>query len=648
MDMENKIRLKRLLHPGQVATLLKDFVSLLGPQVSLAVSDTPDRLLGSHRPLSPEVVHALWEAAPEATQVVVTSQGAATPICVGAQQVGLILATGPLPPPPETQTVLTALRHALESLAGVALERRAVAREALDRYQELNLLYNIGETLATCLNVDDLLQRALTEATQIIQARRGAILLYDETGELVVAASTGMTEELETFIAEGHTLAEEVARTGKPQIVNGFDLMENRVGGEQQTPLLAVPLLTSERKLGTIVLAGKAGAEPSVSVSVSVFTAGDEKLLSALAWQAAIALENARLFDDVRQQRDEIATMKRYMDNIFASITSGVITTDNHDVITTFNRAAETILCIPIHQAVNRLYHQALDFLCRTPLPTLIDDVRQQRKSYVAQEIRPRLPHGEQLYLNLSISTLQGSEGEILGVAIVMDDVTEKHHYERERALVRHYLPSGLVDRLPDDTAEFGLHEERRVITTLFADIQGFSGFSEANPPERVIEVLNNYMTLSGAAVRFNWGIVDKYMGDAVMALFNTPLLERKDHAWRAVRMAWTLKEAVEAYHHYIAPAERLSLGFGVCTGVVVVGNVGTEDRKEYTAVGDTVNVAKRLQENTQSGQILISHETWKMVRERVKVNALPSMRVKGRKAYTRVYELVGLVDVGW
>jgi len=643
MDIERKLRLKKLLYPEQIRTLLKDFAPLLGPGVSLAVSDEPGHLLGSHQSFPPEVAHTLWKAmqvgqlstAAEAAEVTITSQGAATPIRVEMQRVGLILATGPLPPPARTQAALTTLKHALESLAKVALEKRAIAHETLDRYREINLLYNLGETLATCLDVDELLQQVLTEASQIIQAHQGAVLLYDEAGELVTAASTGLTKDLERAIVGGQMLAEVVARTGKPQIVNDFDGFPDR---EQRIPLLAVPLRTSERQLGAILLAGKAKG------AASVFTAGNEKLLSALAWQAAIALENARLFDNVRQQRDEIATMKHYMDNIFASIASGVITTDIHDIITTFNRAAEMILLIPARHAVNRPYRQVLSFLRSTSLPTLIEDVRQHRRTYADKEICSYLPQGEQIYLSVSVSTLMGSGRETLGVAIVVDDVTEKHRYEQERALVRRYLPSGLVDRLPHDLAELGLRGERQVITTLFADIQGFTGFSEVNPPERVMEVLNGYLTLAGAAVRFNQGIVDKYMGDAVMALFNTPLLEEKEHAWRAVQAAWALKKAVESHHHHVAPEDQLSLGIGICTGEAVVGNVGTEDRMEYTAIGDTVNLAKRLQENARPGQILISHTTWEIVRDRVQVNPLPAIRVRGRQTFTSIYEVVGLI----
>ncbi len=632
--MEN-IQLGKLLRSRKLVPLLKDFVLLLGPGAILAVSDRPDHLIGDHpyprdKEIAPERINALWQATSDADGVITSPQGAAAPLRLESERVGLIIATGELPPNPQTEALLTLCQHTLELLAQTTLEKRAVTREALDRYREVNLLYNLGETLTTCLDMDELLQLMLTEASQIIQAQSGIVLLHQpENQKLTLAASTGSAADIEVIVTEGLSLAETVTETGKPQITNG---------GEHHPPLLAVPLLTTDRRLGVILLGDKKG----------IFTAGDEKLLTALAWQAAIALENARLFESVRQQRDEIATMKRYMDYIFASIASGVITTNNQDIITTFNRAAETILRIPAYEAVNRPFNEALRFLRHTSFPQLVQDVKTRHHPQVSQEITPHLPQGERLHLNMSISLLQGrSTEETLGVAIVVDDVTEKRRYERERAVVRRYLPAGLVDRLPQNMTDLGLEGERRVITTLFADIRGFTSFSEVNPPERVVDVLNRYFTLSEAAVRFNWGIVDKYMGDAILALFNTPLLEQENHALRAVRMAWVLNEAIEAYHNYIPPDERLAMGFGISTGIVVVGNVGAEDRMEYTVVGDTVNLARRLQQNARPGQILISHETWEMVRDEVDVNILPAMRLKGRQAFTRVYEVVTLGQNG-
>jgi len=641
MGKKQELRLKKLLRSGQVQVLLKDFASLLGPDARLAISDEPDHLLESYPSFPPQVALALWKTAAGTAEPTITQCGAATPICLEERTLGLILATGQLPEPTQVRTTLTTLKHTLESLVQATWEKRAIALETLDRYREINLLYSLREKLAICMDVDKLSQRALIEATRIVQAHRGALLLYNDGGELTVIARVETAQQpkspkqkgLETIFKKGLSIAKQVARTGKSQIVNDFRAYEYE---EESTPLLVVPLLTSERHIGAILLAGK-GED-------MFFTAGDEKLLSTLAWQAAISLENARLFDNVRRQRDEIATMKHYRDNVLASITSGVITIDTQGAIVTLNRAAETILRIPARQAINRPYHEALGFLRATPLPSLIDKVLRYQNTYLDQEVCPFIPKGEQLHLNVSLSPLQGSGGETLGVAIVMDDVTEKHRYEQERMLISRYLPSGLVDRLPNDLAKLGLRGERRIITSLFADIQGFTGFSEVNPPERVLEVVNGYMTLAEAAVRFNRGIVDKYEGDGVMILFNTPLLEDEEHALKAVRTAWALKKAVEAYHQHVPPDEQLHLGIGVCTGEAVVGNVGTEARMEYTAIGDTVNLSKRLQENAQPGQILICHTTWQLTRDWIQVNPLPVLRVKGRQAAIRIYELV---DIG-
>ena len=636
--MKKELYLKRLVHTEQIETLLHEFAPSLGPEISLAVSDADGHLLGSHRPFPADVVSSLLEAArgvvdldgPDRDDIVSTPLGLVTPICVEEQQVGLVMVTSSLPLPDQTQVALAALRCSLESLAMMALEKRAVVQETLDRYREINLLYKLGETLITCLDVNELPQRALAESNRIIQARWGAVLLYDEEKKLTITTSVGPTGELAKVVAQARTLLEEVARTGKPKIINDFS------DGERRVPLLIVPLRTSERRLGVILLVDKVGEEG--------FTAGDEKLLSALSWQAAISLENARLFHNVRRQRDEIATMKNYMDNIFASIVSGVITIDTQDIVTTFNQAAETILRVSAQQAVGRSYQQELGFLCDTPLPALIENVCQRGGAGMTREIGLRLPQGEQLYLNLSLSPLRGGGEENLGVAIVMEDVTEKRRHERESALVRRYLPSELVDRLPHDLAELGLHGERREITVFFTDVRGFTKLSEFKPPEWVVERLNAYLAMAVTEVRARRGIVDKYMGDGVMALFNTPLLEEEEHAWQAVQTAWAVKEAMEAYHRHAALEDQFSVGIGVCTGDAVVGNVGAKDRMEYTAIGNPVNIAFFLQGHAQPGQILLGHTTWEVVQNRVHVNPLEAIRVKGQQSPTRIYELVGLI----
>jgi adenylate cyclase len=244
--------------------------------------------------------------------------------------------------------------------------------------------------------------------------------------------------------------------------------------------------------------------------------------------------------------------------------------------------------------------------------------------------------------LSMNLSPLKDAQEETLGVAIVIDDLTEKKRFERERSMVKRYLPSELVDRLAD-LKELRLGGTRQLTTTFFADIRGFTTYSEQHDPEHVVEVLNNYFSMAAKIIRANKGIVDKYLGDAVMAHFGTPLRPIADHALQAVRTAWAIKQKMDEYHKSVPPADRLSYGMGVNTGEAVVGNVGGEDQMEYTPIGDAVNLAKRLQESAKPGQILLSQSTYEEVKDHVKVNTLQPIQVKGRTAFEQVYELVGI-----
>ena len=243
--------------------------------------------------------------------------------------------------------------------------------------------------------------------------------------------------------------------------------------------------------------------------------------------------------------------------------------------------------------------------------------------------------------LSMNLSTLRDAQDATLGVAIVVDDLTEKKRFERERAMIKRYLPSQLVDNLPDDLSELKLRGERQQITTLFADIRGFSTFSERSDPEKVVEVINQYFAFALAAVDRYEGVIDKYLGDAVMAHFNTPLRPVEGHAWRAVLTAWDFKQAIAEHLEQMPVEDRLDVGIGINTGESVVGNVGALGRMEYTAIGDAVNLAKRLQERARGGQILLSSSTYELVKDHVEVKALDPIQVKGRQAHEQAYELL-------
>jgi PAS domain S-box-containing protein len=375
-------------------------------------------------------------------------------------------------------------------------------------------------------------------------------------------------------------------------------------------------------------------------IKTGLFSEGDRRLLSAIADQSAVAIENARLFQNIKHNLEEITNMKNLMDNIFASIASGVITTDTQDKITLFNRAAESILGVSADLSIGSDYRQALSSLERTPLPELVDNVKRRRRRYIGYEIEADLPERGVTNLSMNLSTLRDAQDATLGVAIVVDDLTEKKRFERERAMIKRYLPAQLVDSLPDDLSELKLRGERQQITTLFADIRGFSSYSERSDPEKVVGIINRYFAFALAAIDHRSGIIDKYMGDAVMAHFNTPLRPVADHAWNAVLAAWDFKQVVDEYLSVVPIEDRLSIGIGINTGEPVVGNVGAEDRMEYTAIGDAVNVASRLEGMTKERGVplLLTRATADRLGPDVALVAHGELPVRGRDRPIEVF----------
>jgi adenylate cyclase len=511
----------------------------------------------------------------------------------------------------------------------------------LGELENLTALYNVSQIVNSTLDLSEVLNLTMDLIIQVTGAERGFLMLMDgPSGELAFRVARNMDRETiaGSSFEISRSIVNKVAEEGKPILTTNaqadprFSTQASVVSYSLRS-ILCVPLRVKGKITGVIYADNR--------IKTGLFSEGDRRLLSAIADQSAVAIENARLFQNIKHNLEEITNMKNLMDNIFASIASGVITTDTQDKITLFNRAAESILGVSADRSIGSDYRQALSPLEKTPLSELVDNVKRRRRRYIGYEIEADLPERGVTNLSMNLSTLRDAQDATLGVAIVVDDLTEKKRFERERAMIKRYLPAQLVDSLPDDLSELKLRGERQQITILFADIRGFSSYSERSDPEKVVGVINRYFAFALSAIDRREGIIDKYMGDAVMAHFNTPLRPVADHAWNAVLAAWDFKQVVEEYLSVVPVEERLSIGIGINTGEPVVGNVGAEGRMEYTAIGDAVNLARRLQERARGGQILLSSSTYVLVKDRVEVGALEPIQVRGRQATERVYELL-------
>jgi adenylate cyclase len=212
-----------------------------------------------------------------------------------------------------------------------------------------------------------------------------------------------------------------------------------------------------------------------------------------------------------------------------------------------------------------------------------------------------------------------------------------------KRAFTRYVAPE-VVEEVLKDPEHAMLTGERRQATVLFCDIRGFTSMSERLTPEQVVSLLNEFYMLMIETVSKHDGTLDKFLGDAVMAVFGAPIAH-PDHAARAVLTALDMRAAIadlakRRREQGLAPFE---VGIGVSLGEVVAGTVGTEERMQYTVIGDSVNVASRLQDRAKSGSILLSRRTYDAVRDLVDAKSLGAMKVKGKEAEVEVYEVRGL-----
>lgn len=204
------------------------------------------------------------------------------------------------------------------------------------------------------------------------------------------------------------------------------------------------------------------------------------------------------------------------------------------------------------------------------------------------------------------------------------------------------YVPSSVVDKLLQDPAQVKLGGQLQEVTVLFSDLEGFTSISERTDPEKLLGILNLYHALVVSLIQQNGGTVDKFIGDAVMALYNTPL-GQSDHAMRAVQTALAIREGLAAFSEQFEPEYRMKINFGIHSGTAVVGNIGSQQIMNFTAVGDTVNVAARLQGMSQSGKILISQATYDLLGGQVQTEQIGLRNVKGRTEAVMVYEILGV-----
>jgi PAS domain S-box-containing protein len=507
------------------------------------------------------------------------------------------------------------------------------------RYSHLQALAGIGQVVNSTLEVDEVLQIVMDTIVRLMGAERGFLMLRDEQGEMSIRIARNWEQESinQNEFAISRTIIQRVIDGGEAVLTTNAR-EDPRFGGQESIiafnlrSILCVPLKVKSELTGVIYADNR--------IRTGIFSESDRDLLLAFADQAAVSIENARLFSSLKRTLEEVTELKNLMDDVFASIVSGVITADVQDQITLCNRAAASILGHASAEIVGRTIQEIIPTFADEILPHL-DSVRKSDQPIVGLEVSHNFPERGFVDWRFNLSPLKDAGQKTQGVAIVLDDMTEQKKLEAQRSLLQRMVSPAVLDQIDPNSLKFG--GKKLDITILFADIRGFTAYSEQHTPEELVAVLNRYLAAAAEAVLANEGTVDKFLGDAVMAWFNAPL-PQPDHTLRAVKSALAIRDAVAALHQELPAEAHLDFGVGIHYGEAVLGWIGTEKRLEYTAISDSVNTCKRIQENAARNQILISRYAFERVKDHINAQPFAPLTVKGKTQPLEAYEVLNLI----
>lgn len=526
----------------------------------------------------------------------------------------------------EMVQLLASLNDSLEQL-----RERVQLHE--DERGQLHALQTISGTINSSLDLPEVLRQVMDAIIELTGAERGFLMLTDDESsaqEVQVARNMDRETIERSSFDISRSIVQHVARSGEAVVTINAQT-DPRFSGQESIisynlrSILCVPLKSRERIMGVIYADNR--------IAAGIFGDDDRDLLAAFANQAAVAIANARLFQRTREQLANITEMKNLMDDVFASIASGVITVDAQDCVALFNRAAERILGLHAGDVLGRPYTEVLQAI--DGFDGVVKQVRAgggQHTLEVEAWVRPQPGRAS---LSFTFSPLWDIGDNVNGVTVVVEDLSEKKRLES----VRRYLPPALVEQVRDLDAAG--RPQRRFMSVLFGDVRDYSTISEQWAPEELVEVLNGYFSVAAGVINQYEGVIDKYMGDAFMAEFNTTLNPQEDHIERAVRTALAIRKEIAAYHSTVPQSRRLHFGMGIHSGESVVGNVGTHFRKDYSVIGDAVNLAKRLQEIAEADQILVTQAVYDQVKAWADLRFIGERQLKGRDTIEQVYELL-------
>ncbi|MCL1813492.1 MAG: PAS domain-containing protein [Treponema sp.] len=408
---------------------------------------------------------------------------------------------------------------------------------------------------------------------------------------------------------------------------------------------MALPIVSPPREIGVMFVG---------SQKPCFFNRKRFHFLDSYTKLAGGAMQTSRLLDETRVSSKKIESLERYQENVFNSMTNMVITTDAAGHLFYFNEAAGKSMGLVEDDLGRSLENTFRKSLSSNTINAILKCLEDGSEILGLEGIYRG--GGRGLDYALNISPLKTPRGKNEGLTLLFTNQTREnelketvHAVSESRRVIKdmfaRYISQEVIENLMDSPDSVKLGGDKRIATVFFADIRGYTSFSENREPEEIVEILNEYFSEAIQNIQEYRGYIDKLIGDCIMAVWGVPMMPEKDDAFNAVSCALSIQEMVrsEDRKFFKNVASRLRVGIGVNTGPLVAGNLGSVKRMEYSVIGDTVNLAARLESVSGAGEVIVSHSTYEHIADKFNFEERPPVQVKGKEKPIKIYNVLGM-----
>jgi len=516
-------------------------------------------------------------------------------------------------------------------------------------------LVRAGSVLARERNFKDLVNSFVEQAQDISRVdlaafytltdtddRKSDLKLSYKRGRYSVPETISGNSELVCFIRD---CKEALIFNNKENSGQGGAFLKETLINPEMKSGMALPIVSPPREIGILFVG---------SLSPCFFNRRRFHFLDSYTKLAAGAMQTSLLFDETREASKKIDSLERYQEYVFNSMTNMIITTDAQGQIYYFNEPAAEAMGLTQEDLGRNLENAFRNSLSSKTLKTILKSLEDGNEILGLEGIYRK--GDKELDYSLNVTPLKTPRGRKEGLTLLFTNQTREKELKQtvqvvseERRVIKdmfaRYMSNEVMTRLLETPDSIKLGGDKREATVFFADIRGYTSFSESRDPQVIVEILNEYFSEAVENIVQHKGYIDKFIGDCIMAVWGVPMMPEEDDAIKAVSCAITIQELVRSSKRKFfrkSNASHLRIGIGVNTGPLVAGNLGSIQRMDYSVIGDTVNLAARLESAAGAGEIIISQATRDRIGDKFALEKRDSIRVKGKEKPIQIYNVIG------